>query len=138
MKWKVIPREQQPQKMWGILAIGVIVALFAYVLTKHGLVILLGLGVIAMSTAEFWLGTTYSLSDEEAEAKLLFSGSVIKWADVKCVKMDLSHIYLSPFAEEHRLEAFRGVKLNLTNADREQVIDHVRQRVGEDVRFLGG
>jgi hypothetical protein len=138
MTWKVIPRETQPQKMLviGLIAVGVVA--LALIVTRQPVLALLGLSVIVASTAEFWMGTTYILGEKSVEAKVAFSGSQISWDDVKSVKMTLSHIYLSPFTDEHRLDAFRGVKLNLTNANRDQVIELIRERVGKDVRFLGG
>jgi hypothetical protein len=138
MNWRVIPIQQEPQRAWVIALVAGLVVFLAILLTKQPLVAMIGVVVIAASTAEFWLGTTYILDEEKAFAKIAFSGSEIKWDDVKSVNIDQSHIYLSPFADETRLSGFRGVKLNLTNADRDQVIEYVREQAGEDVRFLGG
>jgi hypothetical protein len=138
MIWSVVPRNAEPKKMIGIFLFGLVVIGLALVLTRQILFAIFGVCVIAFSTAEFWLGTRYILDEECARARVAFSGSEIKWSDVKSVNLGQSSIYLSPFAEEHRLDVFRGVKLNLTNADRDQVIELIRKRVGEDVRFLAG
>lgn len=96
----------------------------------------IGAAAILASTAEFWLGVKYSVTDVEAKRQCGASISGIRFEDVKRVVLEGNHVKLSPLAESGRLDAFRGVTLVTTNANHDRVMELLRERL-KDVRFLG-
>ena len=122
------------QKLKIILAIGVVLAITFAIATKSIVLPLLGLAMLFASTSEFFLGKKYTLAETMAKA----GPNEISWTSVKSVHVTPDMIYLSPFESESKLDAFRGVKLNIQNVSMENVLDYVRQHVGDNVRFLEG
>lgn len=105
----------------------------SYLVTHSVVLTLLAPACIIASTSEFLLGKKFSLTSESASAGL----STMKWSEIKLVQITESDINLSPFSQESRLDAVRGVKLSLQNVNREEVLNFIRFQVGQDVRFLG-
>ena len=122
------------QRLKIVLAVGVVIAVVFAIATKTVVFSLLGLVVLFASTSEFFLGKKYTLEESVAKA----GPNEISWTAVKSVHVMTDMIYLSPFEAESKLDAFRGVKLNIQNVSMESVLEFVRQHVGENVRFLEG
>ena len=122
------------QKLKIILAVGVVLAIGYGFATRTYVLPLIGLVALFVSTSEFFLGKKYTLEETVAKA----GPTEISWSAVKSVHVKPDMIYLSPFDEESKLDAFRGVKLNIQNVSMESVLDFIRQHVGENVRFLEG
>ena len=136
MNWTIRKSDEDKKKLRElkfILAGGTISAIVLAIGFKSIVFPLLGLVVLFVSTAEFFLGKKFVLSENNAKA----GPNEIAWPSVKSVHISSDMIYLSPFEAESKLDAFRGVKLNIHNVSKESVLDYVRQHVGKDVRFLG-
>ena len=136
MNWTIRKSDEDKKKfreLKFILAGGIISAIVLGIGYKNFIFPLLGLVVLLVSTAEFFLGKKFSLNENAAKA----GPNEIAWPSVKSVHISSDQIYLSPFEAESKLDAFRGVKLSIHNVSKESVLDYVRQHVGKDVRFLG-
>ena len=131
--WKTEPLKDSPEKFWGLLVIILASIPISYLVTHSVVLTLLAPTCIVASTSEFLLGKKFSLTSESASAGL----STMKWSEIKLVQINESNINLSPFSQESRLDAVRGVKLSLQNVNREEVLNFIRFQVGQDVRFLG-
>lgn len=135
MNWVVRRADEEKEKFSRlkiILACVGVAAVIMIVVTKSIVLPLLCVAVMILSTSEFFLGRKYSLDETEAKA----GANEITWPSVKSVHVGEDQIYLSPFEAESKLDAFRGVKLNIQNVSKESVLDYIREHVGKDVRFL--
>ena len=137
MMWTIKPSDENQekfQKLKLVYAGGVILAIVFAISTRSFVLPLLSLIVLFIATAEFFLGKKYSLDETVAKA----GASEISWPDVKSVHIADDTVFLSPFEAESKLDAFRGVKLNIQSVSKESVLEYVRDHVGENVRFLEG
>jgi hypothetical protein len=89
--------------------------------------------VVANATAPIWMRSKFQLDATCAKSGF----AQIMWSDVERVLVEESFIQLSPFEKETRLDAFRGVKLDTHNVSKAEVLSFIKERVGENVRFLG-
>ena len=121
------------QKLKIILAVGIVFAIVFGIVTRSVLLPILTIAVLFASTSEFFLGKKYLLEEKGAKAGM----AEMPWGSVKSVHIMPNTIFLSPFEAESKLDAFRGVKLNIQNVSMESVLEYIRQHVGKDVRFLG-
>ncbi len=137
LSWTVRLSDSAPHKKWVVLAAAVIAGVSGAVLLGQVLLGFLGFAMILASTAEYWLGVRYKIGEVSAERRCGLSLSAIEFVDVKRVVVEGADILLSPLNEATRMDAFRGVVLKSTPANREQVMEAVKARVGDDVRFLG-
>ncbi len=136
MNWTIRKADDDAKKfrelkfiyVWAVISAIVMGAVF-----RNAVFPLLGLVVLFVSSSEFFLGKKYSLDEKVAKS----GANEITWPLVKSVHINENQIYLSPFEAESKLDAFRGVKLNIQNVSKESVLEYVRQHVGKDVRFLG-
>ena len=109
---------------------------FGIVVLRQPLLGLIGFVAILASTADFWLGVKYTLSRTEAKRTVGVSTTSIALDQVKRVTVDGNHVKLSPLDEPTRLDAFRGVTLVTTPANREQVLERLHQSI-ENGSILG-
>jgi hypothetical protein len=137
--WSVRPYEQAPHKRWVVL-VAALLAMGAGIFVFGELLLgILGFVIILGSTMDFWLGTSYKVSPSGASSRTGLSFSSISWEEAKRVVIGRQEIKVSPLEDGNsRLDAFRGVILKLTEANREQVEDAVRKFGGNHVRFLEG
>jgi len=136
MNWTIRKADEDAKKFRELKFIFVLAFVSAIILGVAFRTIvfpLLGLVVLFVSTSEFFLGKKYSLDEKLAKS----GANEITWPLVKSVHVSEDLIYLSPFEAESKLDAFRGVKLNIQNVSKESVLEYVRQHVGKNVRFLG-
>ena len=120
-RWRVRPADADPPKMLGIAAVGILAFLAGQFLFGNPLMGLVGFAIIFGSTAEFWLGTSFSLDEKGATMKTGFNISAIEWADVKRVVRDSQGIKLSPLDKPGTMEAFRGVYLRYGKDNRDSI-----------------
>lgn len=136
MTWTLKRSASAPEKLDKlkmIYGLSVLVALIYGFATRNFVLPIIGLIVIFASTYEFIGGRTFVLNEKAARAGV----NEIFWTVVKSVHVRNDEIYLSPFEQESKLDAFRGVKLDVRNVSKESVLEFIRERVGKDVRFLG-
>jgi hypothetical protein len=119
-----------------VFLVAVTVGIFGIVLLRQPLLGLIGFLAILASTADFWLGVKYTLSESEAKRQCGLSVSGIHFDQVKRVTVDGNHVKLSPLEDEGRLAPFRGVTLVTTTENRQSVLDRLNEKL-KDVRILG-
>ena len=136
MNWTIRKSDEDKKKFRELkfVLVGGTISAIVFAIGFRSIVFpILGLAVLFLSTAEFFLGRKYMLNESVAKS----GQNEITWPLVKSVHVADDLIYLSPFDAESKLDAFRGVKLNIQNVSKESVLEYVRQHVGKDVRFLG-
>ena len=96
----------------------------------------LGVAIILISTAEFWLGTSYKVDSNGASARTGASMTSLEWSAVKQAIVQNDGVKLSPLGTSSRLEAFRGVFLKYGD-HKEQVLEKVRRCLPDNVELMG-
>ncbi|MFH0778202.1 MAG: hypothetical protein V2A71_06175 [Candidatus Eisenbacteria bacterium] len=89
--------------------------------------------VLFASLHNYFLTTRYSLSAEGVEVKGLVGSQRKEWKNFKSFWVDAGGVSLSPFKGRSWLEHYRGVRL-LFRGNADQVIDFVKQMLGEELR----
>jgi len=121
IRWRIRLSDKEPQKTIVIGAVGILAFLVGTLVFKNPLLGLVGFAIIFGSTAEYWLGTTFSIDQKGATVRTGFSISAIEWADVKRVIRDEGGIKLSPLENSGTMDAFRGVYLRYGRDNRESI-----------------
>lgn len=133
LRWYVRLSDKDPKKL-GVIGLASVTAGVAGV-TLGGQLILGILGVLMVlgATAEYWMGTSFSVGPHGACRRVGVSLTSIPWSDVKRVIVSDEDIKLSPLTSESRLEPFRGVILRTTPQNRDRVLGLIRHFVDHDV-----
>ena len=121
LRWNVRPAKGSPQKTVLIFAVGLLAFGLGTLLFRNVLVGAIGFAIIIGSTAEFWLGSSFSIDEKGATVRTGFSLSGLEWTDVKRVWKDAGGIKLSPLSKPGTMEAFRGVYLRYGSDNRESI-----------------
>jgi hypothetical protein len=133
LAWSVRPAQDSPQKLVVVVVAAMVAAGFGFLISGSPVLALAGLGIVAGATAEFWLGTSYRLTEKEASARCGLSLTAIAWADVRRVEIDGNRVKLSPLASATRMDAFRGVVLGGTADNGAEIRAFVRRNLPDGV-----
>jgi hypothetical protein len=137
LTWTVRPSDGGSMRLAVIFGAAMLAALLGYLLFHDLLLAMIGFGIILASTAEYWMGTRFALTEAEATRRVGPSVSSISWADVKRVSIEGNRIKLSPLEQQSRLDPFRGIVLQTTGDNRSAVIQAINRHCSSDVRLLG-
>jgi hypothetical protein len=107
----VRPFEEAPFKVVVIGIAAICAFVVGTVLMKQVVLGFIGFAMILGTTAEYWMGTTYRITAEEASSRTGLSYSAIAWADVLRIIEDEEGMRLSPLTSASWRDAFRGVYL---------------------------
>jgi hypothetical protein len=84
--------------------------------------------VLFFSMARFYFPVHYRLDDEGVRIRFLGREKARPWSDFRNVYVHRDGIYLAPFEQPSRLDAFRGLGLNFgENGD--EVVSFVKKRL---------
>lgn len=136
LSWTVNPRERDPKKVTVVVVVALITAVVVFLVSKSLLLGILAVVAIMGATAEFWIGSKYSLTDQDATAKIGWNWQGMKWQEVKSVAIFDESLKLSPFDTESRLESIRGITLTFPPELRAEIIEYVKTRIDPDARVL--
>jgi hypothetical protein len=120
-KWRVRLSDKAPHKRLAIVAVGIAAFLIGAVLFRNVLLGVIGFAIIFGSTAEFWLGSLFTIDAKGASVKTGLSITAIEWANVKRINRNEGGIKLSPLDKPGTLDVFRGVYLRYGNNNQENV-----------------
>lgn len=124
LRWRVHLAKEQPQKLIGVIAVVLVMAVLGY--TWFGSPLAAGVVVLALlgALSDFLLPITCTLTSSHALTTTLAGRQAIAWKDVRTCYLDEHGIKLSPLSKRSRLEAYRGVYLRFGDR-REEVIEAV-------------
>jgi hypothetical protein len=137
LEWVVKPIQMQPSRAWIVL----LAAILAGVLGTYrygGIVGLVGFSVIMLATGDYWLGVRYTLTEQGAARRCGLSVTVMQWEDVRRVEVGSESVLLSPLERAGRMDAFRGVRLPLDEANQGPVLEWIRRHVGDRLNVSHG
>jgi hypothetical protein len=132
-QWTVHLVAASPRKSWGVAGAAVAAGAFGSLALHSWVGGVLGAAFVACAAAEFLLPIRYILTDHAASSVYGLAHLEIPWSSVRRVVPLLDGVFLSPFADPSRLDAFRGVHLrfpsNDTGLSREQILTVVHRCV---------
>ncbi len=135
--WFIRLSDEDRSKPYVIFAVAAGVMWVGWFLFRSPILGVVGAVAILGTTAEFWLGSTYSLTESSATARCGFSSTSIEWSNVKRVIVVGQTIRLSPLDRASQMETFRGVLLRTTPQNQTRILEKVKQLGSNDVRILG-
>jgi len=128
LEWTCHPVKRKPLVSAAVTLFIVLVAVTIYLTTYSRLFTVLGLVILLMSLAKFYLPTRFKLSDRGITIKTTTQTLFKEWEIYRSCYPDKKGILLSPFVEPSRIENFRGLYVMFEgNAD--EVTAFVRQRI---------
>ncbi len=121
IRWRVRLSDKAPMKMPVIVVVALLAFALGVFLFKNPLLGIIGFAMMFGSTAEFWLGSSFSVDDKRATARTGFSYSAMEWNEVKRIIPDAGGIKLSPLEQAGPMDAFRGIYLRFGKDNRERI-----------------
>ncbi|MBD3382819.1 MAG: hypothetical protein GF404_11565 [candidate division Zixibacteria bacterium] len=100
-----------------------------YYLTQSRFFTIIGTVVLVGSMRSFYFPTTYRLYEDHIEVVYTISKSVKKWGMFRSYYPEKNGVFLSTFARPSRMENFRGLFLKYGAADRDRILEIVRQKI---------
>ena len=129
LTWTVRLADERPSRVYGIFAAALFAFLLGFFAFRQPVLGLLGAMMILGATADFWLGSRFSLDAKGATARTGASVTAMEWGEVRRVLERGREVRLSPLESPSKLDDFRGVGLVTTEENRERVLEFVRARV---------
>ena len=137
LEWTVRLADGDDRKRWGVFAAAILAGMAGLTIFRSPVIGGIAAMAILFSTADFWLGTKFVLTETSATSRCGLSVSSMEWSSVRRVIEENDLIILSPLEEESRLSEFRGVRLRIRDEKAEVVRQFIKARCGEHARFLG-
>lgn len=129
LEWTVHPVRRKPLISVLVTLFIVAVGIIIYVSTESQLFTILGLLIMSLALAKFYVPTKFRLSDKN----IMIAGTTQKlykdWQQFRTFYPDKNGVFLSPFVEPNRLENFRGLYL-MTDKNKDEVTAFVKSRIG--------
>ena len=127
LTWRIHRLRQNPSLLSLVVAAYGIGLFFWLHLFPHPLTLLLPLGALTSSMAEYLFPISYRLTTRGAYANCFLSRLYLPWTDVKRARYGDDGVFLSPLGRLSRLDVFRGVRLCFADGNNEAVLGMVRQ-----------
>ncbi|MBS1704976.1 MAG: hypothetical protein JST40_03820 [Armatimonadetes bacterium] len=125
LEWTIRVGNEAAGKRVFVLIMALGAGLAGFLLLRSPLAGIAGTVLILASVSEVFLPQRFRLDSQGASAKVGLSMTNIPWQDVKRLWEDEKGVLLSPFAEKHRMNAFRGVYLRF-DSNRDAVLAKIR------------
>lgn len=136
-EWTVRLWKENPKRLGAIALTALIAGIFGFWALRHPVGFLVGVAMIGLSSADFWMPIHFQLTPQEAKRRVGPSLSSIAWADVQQVREDDLGAKLSPLRDpSSRLEPFRGIYLYF-DGNRDMVMDRIQQQVDQECKIFG-
>ena len=131
LRWTVHPLLEEPPAKSGLLILAIL-----------GLSILIGIefdapaygflsaALLTASMSRYFLPTRYALLERHILIAHLGARRTIPWSRIRRHTVVPDGVFLSPFAQPHRLDPFRGCFLRHRD-NREEIIEYVRTRLAD-------
>jgi hypothetical protein len=132
LEWRSHPARERPLAAAALLVI-MLAASWGAVQFGQGIWWgIIGFAMLALSMWSFILPTSYRLDASGALKKSVFGTERRAWREVRSTVPDRWGMLLSPFPRPSRLARFRGLSLQFSPGNREDVIAFVQARAGSE------
>lgn len=131
LRWTIHPLLEEPPAKTGllilvILGLSVLIAI-EFSLPSYGF---LSAALLTASMSRYFLPTRYALLESHILIAHLGARRTIPWNRIRRHTVVRDGVLLSPFAQPHRLDPFRGCFLRVRD-NREEIIDYVQTRLAD-------
>jgi hypothetical protein len=128
IEWTTHLLARNPVKGLIPMAVTVFFCIMVWLAFEIWLYVVLSGVVLFLSMARFYLPVRYRLDGEGVRIRFFGREKFRPWSDFKNVYVHRDGIFLAPFEEPSRLDAFRGVGLNY-NENKDEVVSFVKTRL---------
>lgn len=137
LEWTCHPMKRKPLAAAIASLLIVVIAVLVYLATESRMFTVLALVILLLSLAKFYFPTRYRLSDRRIIVKTTTHTLTKEWPMYRSCWPDRNGILLSPFAEQSRLENFRGLFLLFDN-NADEVTAFIKARIGKPPQTATG
>jgi hypothetical protein len=129
MQWTAHPARRRPKEL--ALAVAVIALTAAAILAGLGSAYLAALAVVVLviAIAPFLLPTRYTITDEGIEARRALTRRSRRFVELRRLDVWRDAALASPFRKRTAFDRFRGILVLLDGADRDRVIELLKERI---------
>jgi len=129
-RWVAHPLFSRPLRSLAVLSFLCLLFMLVYLITSSRAWMTLAALVMLGSLRQFFLPTTFLLSDEMVVSRFLWFERKRPWEHFRSCFIDENGVLLSPFSRPSRLEAFRGLYLIGANA-KPDVVAFIRKKLAD-------
>jgi hypothetical protein len=126
--WTAHPARERPLAAAALLVIMLAASLFASWFGGSPWWGLVGFFLLCLSMWSFLLPTTYRMDETGVAKKSAFGTERKTWKEVRSFTADSRGVLLSPFPNPTPLAKFRGLSVQFSSGNREEVIAYIRDR----------
>lgn len=137
LEWTCHPMKRRPLAAVLTSVLIIVLTFIVYLSTESRMFAVLALVILLLSLAKFYFPTQYRLTDRRIMIKTTTHTQVKEWPLYRSSWPDKNGILLSPFADQSRLENFRGLFL-LFDRNGDEVTAFVKARIGKAPQSAAG
>jgi len=130
LRWRSHPARERPLATLALLVIMLAASWGASDFGGNPWWGLVGFAMLALAMWSYLLPTDYAMDDSGVVKKSLFGTERRKWSEVRSMAVDRWGVLLSPFPKPTRLAKFRGLSVQFSSGNKEDVIAFVQGRAG--------
>ncbi len=128
LEWRSHPARERPLAALALAVIMLAASVLASVYGGSAWWGLVGFSLLCLSLWSFILPTSYRMDEEGVAKRSVFGTERRRWSEVRSFYTDPRGMLLSPFPGPTRLARFRGLSVQFSPENREEVIAFVRDR----------
>ena len=129
LRWTAHPARSRPRDI-ALVAMVVLLASWAVMVSlRSGFLTVLAAVLLLISVTPFLAPTHYRLGEDGVEERRLGRRRFRAWRDLRRWQIGPGAALVSPFARPMWLDRYRGILLYLDGADRDQVVEILRERI---------
>jgi len=132
LEWRSHPARERPMATAALLVIMLTASWAAAEVMQNLWWGLVGMAMLLLAMWGYLLPTSYVLDGVGVTKKSLFGSEKRNWREIRSFVTDRRGMLLSPFPTPTRLAKFRGLSLQFSSGNREEVIAFVRDRAGAE------
>jgi len=137
LRWTVAAPPEMQRKKFVVFVVAAVATVIGVLALRNPIAgVFAGIAILG-ATSESWLGSSFRLDADGANARTGMSVTAIEWKDVKRVVFEANQALLSPLSEDGTLSQFRGVRLAFGDESSDQVRQFIQTHCGDHARFLG-
>jgi hypothetical protein len=135
LTWTAHPARRRPKDVALVIAVVCITTAVVLSTFQSALLGALATIVLVASVGPFLFPTRYALTDEGIEATRFFTRRTRRYRDLRRLEIGARAALVSPLPRASFLDRYRGLTLFLDGADRQKVIELLRERVPTHARI---
>lgn len=128
LEWTAHPARERPLAAAFLIVIMIVASVFASWYGNGPWWGLVGFTLLFLAMWSFFLPVRFRMDGSGVEKKSLFGVEKRTWREVRSITTDSRGVLLSPFPEPTPLAKFRGLSVQFSSGNREEVVAFIRDR----------